>query len=88
MSVAIFCRFARSCSSSAFAFSKALRVSGHTWPRNWKGRAYIKLGEEDITPIQTALVPGVSGASGSQALPNHRWKAGLKPPVSSIALRM
>ncbi|MEH1558756.1 hypothetical protein V7G09_11040 [Cutibacterium avidum] len=22
------------------------------------------------------------------ALPNHRWKAGLKPPVSSIALRM
>ena len=36
--------------------------------RDQKGRAYIKLGEEDITPIQTALVTGVSGASGSQDL--------------------
>ena len=36
--------------------------------REQKGRAYIKLGEEDITPIQTALVTGVSGARGSQDL--------------------
>lgn len=36
--------------------------------REQKGRAYIKLGEEDITPIQTALVTGVSGASTAQDL--------------------
>lgn len=36
--------------------------------RDQQGRAYVKLGEEDITPIQTALVTGVSGDSETQDL--------------------
>ena len=52
--------------------------------REQKGRAYIKLGEEDITPIQTALVTGVSGASGSQDLHVDPMVLGNTPEEHAI----
>ena len=38
--------------------------------------------------VRRNVKPEHAEARGKRALPNHRWKAGLKPPVSSIALRM
>ena len=36
--------------------------------REQRGRAYVKLGQDDITPVQTALVTGRASAGESQAL--------------------
>ena len=52
--------------------------------REQKGRAYIKLGEEDITPIQTALVTGASGSSGSQDLHVDPMTLGSAPEEHAI----
>ena len=52
--------------------------------REQKGRAYIKLGEEDITPIQTALVTGVSGSGCSQDLHVDPMVLGNAPEEHAI----
>lgn len=49
--------------------------------RNQQGRAYVKLGEEDINPIQTALVTGVSGRTDTEDLYVQEILLGQKPAV-------
>lgn len=42
--------------------------SASTIDRTQRGRAYVKLGEGDITPIQTALSTGTTGGRGQEEL--------------------
>ncbi|SDU78575.1 DNA segregation ATPase FtsK/SpoIIIE, S-DNA-T family [Arcanobacterium phocae] len=52
--------------------------------RNQRGRAYIKLGEEDITPIQTALVTGVSGIKQTNDLFVDPMILGMPPQDHTV----
>ena len=47
-----------------------------------------KTAYEGRGPLRMFRQVSLKKPSGYVALPNHRWKEGLKPPVSSIALRM
>ncbi|MFD0704774.1 FtsK/SpoIIIE domain-containing protein [Alloscardovia venturai] len=53
--------------------------------REQKGRAYIKLGENDITPIQTALVTGISGQRGAKNLFVDEIELGQVSPEHTLA---
>lgn len=53
--------------------------------REQRGRAYIKLGEEDIHPIQTALVTGISDAAQSTDLHVDEIELGGPLPDHTVA---
>nr|WP_076389446.1 FtsK/SpoIIIE domain-containing protein [Vaginimicrobium propionicum] len=52
--------------------------------REQKGRAYIKLGENDISAIQTALVTGISGNDDAASLYVDEISLGQAPPEHTI----
>lgn len=54
--------------------------------RNQRGRAYIRLGEGDITPIQTALVTGVSDAADTTSVYADEVVLGTPPPDHMAAV--
>ncbi|MFC5370040.1 FtsK/SpoIIIE domain-containing protein [Arcanobacterium bovis] len=55
--------------------------------RDQRGRAFVKLGEEEITPIQTALVTGYSTTSRSAELIVHEAELGTAPKIQMSVVR-
>lgn len=59
-------------------------VDAATIARDHRGRAYAKLGENDITAIQTALVTGYSSGRQAEALEVEEFVAGVDLPARPV----